>query len=36
MGTYTNNLSANSFAKDVYFLRYNDNTNQKEIKLIVE
>ncbi len=36
IGTYTANLSANSFAKGVYFLRYSDNTNQKEIKLIVE
>jgi len=35
-GTYTVNLSAKNFAKGIYFLRYNDNTNQKEIKLIVE
>ena len=36
IGTYTTNLSAKSFAKGVYFLRYSDNTNQKEIKLSVE
>ncbi|MCX7785533.1 MAG: T9SS type A sorting domain-containing protein, partial [candidate division WOR-3 bacterium] len=40
-GTYTTTLSSKNFArnglaKGIYFLRYQDNTNQKEIKLIVE
>jgi len=35
-GIYTANLSSKNIAKGVYFLRYSDNTNQKEIKLIVE
>ena len=35
-GTYTVNFSSKNFANGVYFLRYSDNTNQKEIKLIVE
>jgi hypothetical protein len=36
IGTYTTDLSANELLKGVYFLRYSDNRNQKEIKLIVE
>jgi len=35
-GIYTVNLSAKNFAKGIYFLQYNENTNQKEIKLIIE
>jgi hypothetical protein len=35
-GVYTTTLSTKTLAKGVYFLRYNDNTNQKEIKVIVE
>jgi len=35
-GSYTANLSANNLAKGVYFLRYNDTQNQKEIKVIIE
>jgi hypothetical protein len=33
---YTATLSTKSLAKGMYFSRYNDNTNQKEIKLIVQ
>jgi hypothetical protein len=35
-GTYTTNLTTNNFAKGIYFLRYIDTHNQKEIKLIME
>jgi len=35
-GIYTTTLSTKNLAKGIYFLRYNDNTNQKEIKLIVQ
>jgi hypothetical protein len=35
-GSYTLNIDNWKIAKGIYFLRYNDNTNQKEIKLIVE
>jgi soluble P-type ATPase len=35
-GIYTSTLSTKSLAKGIYFLKYEDNTNQKEIKLIVE
>jgi hypothetical protein len=35
-GIYTVNLSAKNLAKGIYFLQYNENTNQKEIKLIIE
>lgn len=35
-GTYTMKLSANTLAKGVYFLKYEDNTNKSEVKLIVQ
>ncbi len=35
-GVYTKTLSSKTLAKGVYFLRYNDNTNQKQIKLIAK
>jgi len=35
-GTYATNLTTNNLAKGIYFLRYNDTHNQKEVKLIVE
>ena len=35
-GNYTTTLNANTLASGVYFLRYEDNTNRAEIKLIVE
>jgi hypothetical protein len=35
-GTYTMRLDANGLANGVYFLRYEDQTNRAEIKLIVE
>ena len=35
-GRYTIKLATNRLAKGVYFLRYSDNTNQKELKLIVQ
>jgi len=35
-GIYTTTLSTKTLAKGVYFLRYTNNTNQNEIKLIVQ
>ena len=35
-GTYIFNLTSMNLAKGIYFLRYIDNINQKEIKLILE
>jgi len=35
-GNYTTTLNASTLANGVYFLRYEDNTNRAEIKLIVE
>jgi hypothetical protein len=35
-GVYTTTLSTKTLAKGIYFLRYNDNTNQKDLKLIVQ
>jgi hypothetical protein len=35
-GVYTTTLSTKNLTKGIYFLRYSDNTNRKEIKLIVQ
>ncbi len=35
-GTYTMNLTTRNISSGVYFLRYTDNTNKSEIKLIVQ
>jgi hypothetical protein len=35
-GSYTLNLSSENLAKGIYFLRYNDKTNKREIKVIIE
>jgi hypothetical protein len=35
-GVYTTAHSTKNLAKGIYFLRYKDNTNQKDIKLIVQ
>jgi hypothetical protein len=35
-GTYTMRLNANTLAKGIYFLKYENNTNRAEIKLIVQ
>jgi hypothetical protein len=35
-GTYTTRLNANTLAKGIYFLKYENNTNRAEIKLIVQ
>ncbi len=35
-GTYTTNFLSKHLAQGIYFLRYSDNTNQAEIKLIVQ
>ncbi|MEO0092535.1 MAG: T9SS type A sorting domain-containing protein, partial [candidate division WOR-3 bacterium] len=35
-GSYTITLSSKHLAKGIYFLRYDDNTNSKQIKLIVQ
>ena len=36
VGTYSMNLSANKFAKGVYFVKYESDTNRSELKLIVQ
>jgi hypothetical protein len=35
-GTYTMNLSSNTLSKGVYFLRYSDVYNKKEVKLVMQ
>jgi hypothetical protein len=35
-GTYTMRLNANTLAKGIYFLKYENNTNRAEIKLIAQ
>jgi hypothetical protein len=35
-GTYTMNLTTRNISSGVYFLRYTDNTNKSEIKLVVQ
>lgn len=35
-GSYSMNLSRNKLSNGVYFLRYNGNSSEKELKLIVE
>jgi hypothetical protein len=35
-GNYTTTLNASTLASGVYFLRYEDQSNRAEIKLIVE
>ncbi|MCX7785131.1 MAG: T9SS type A sorting domain-containing protein, partial [candidate division WOR-3 bacterium] len=35
-GIYTITLLAQQLGKGIYFLKYQDNTNQKALKLIVE
>ncbi|MEO0092100.1 MAG: T9SS type A sorting domain-containing protein [candidate division WOR-3 bacterium] len=34
-GSYSKKISVKNLAKGIYFIRYSDTTNQKEIKLIV-